>query len=225
MGYNQSSLTRGCFLISFCLIMLPVRVLILSDDLLVRAGVSTLLAEVSFIEVLGALELNDLDLEVIEVYQPDTLLVPLRSTEATSISQIQGLYDSKVPLVIMTDEGSDLSSSLAIPHYVSIVLTNTSAEAIAAALHASARGLVVRPATSSLERVLPSSNSYDRLTSREQDVLELIAQGLTNKAIGQHLQIKESTVKFHVNSILTKLGAQSRTEAVVLATRLGWLYI
>ena len=53
------------------------------------------------------------------------------------------------------------------------------------------------------------------------EVLQLLAEGLPNKSIAQRLGISEHTVKFHVNAILGKLGAQSRTEAVILATRLG----
>jgi DNA-binding NarL/FixJ family response regulator len=59
------------------------------------------------------------------------------------------------------------------------------------------------------------------LTPREQEVLQLLAEGLPNKAIARQLEISDHTVKFHVNAIMGKLGAQSRTEAVVRATRLG----
>ena len=59
------------------------------------------------------------------------------------------------------------------------------------------------------------------LTPREIEVLHLLAEGMTNRAIAQRLEISEHTVKFHVNAILGKLGAQSRTDAVVRATRLG----
>ncbi len=59
------------------------------------------------------------------------------------------------------------------------------------------------------------------LTPRELEVLGLIGDGLPNKTIAGRLDISEHTVKFHVNAILGKLGAQSRTEAVTLATRMG----
>ncbi len=62
-------------------------------------------------------------------------------------------------------------------------------------------------------------------TPRELQVLQLLAEGLTNRAIASQLDISEHTVKFHVNAILTKLRAQSRTEAVVIATRLGFISI
>jgi DNA-binding NarL/FixJ family response regulator len=63
------------------------------------------------------------------------------------------------------------------------------------------------------------------LTPRETEVLQLLADGLTNKAIAQRLGISDHTVKFHVNAVLGKLDAQSRTEAVVQASRLGLLQL
>ena len=63
------------------------------------------------------------------------------------------------------------------------------------------------------------------LTPRELEVLRLLAEGLANKAIAHRLDVSEHTVKFHVNSILGKLGAQNRTDAVVRATRLGLILL
>jgi DNA-binding NarL/FixJ family response regulator len=72
----------------------------------------------------------------------------------------------------------------------------------------------------------PSNDAeFTELTPRENEVLTLLAEGLTNKAIAQQLAISNHTVKFHVNAILSKLNAQSRTEAVVKATRLGMLLL
>jgi DNA-binding NarL/FixJ family response regulator len=63
------------------------------------------------------------------------------------------------------------------------------------------------------------------LSARERDVLRLMAEGLSNKLIARDLGISEHTVKYHVNAILGKLGAQSRTEAVVRATRIGLILL
>ena len=65
----------------------------------------------------------------------------------------------------------------------------------------------------------------EELTPRELEVLRLLAEGLPNKTIAHRLDISEHTVKFHVNSILSKLGAHSRTEAVINATRLGLILL
>ena len=66
---------------------------------------------------------------------------------------------------------------------------------------------------------------YEPLTERELEVLSLIAEGLPNKRVAQRLGISEHTVKYHINTILGKLGAESRTEAVTRAARLGWLIL
>jgi DNA-binding NarL/FixJ family response regulator len=71
----------------------------------------------------------------------------------------------------------------------------------------------------------PSSEDGDLLTAREREVLELVAAGLPNKTIARELGISEHTAKFHVGSLLSKLGAASRTEAVTIATRRGVLSV
>lgn len=76
--------------------------------------------------------------------------------------------------------------------------------------------------TSAAERV---TVGQDMLTARELEVLQLLAQGLPNKIIAQRLHVSEHTVKFHVSSIMLKLGAASRTEAVTLAARKGLLIL
>ena len=100
---------------------------------------------------------------------------------------------------------------------------------IAAALQAVDQGLVaVEPALGGA--FLPSRNQaiayqVEELTKREREVLELLAEGLSNRSIAVRLEISEHTVKYHVNAILRKLGAQSRTEAVVRATRSGLILL
>ena len=71
----------------------------------------------------------------------------------------------------------------------------------------------------------PTSPEADRLTDREMEVLSLVAEGFSNKAIASRLLIRERTVKNHLTGIMTKLRASDRTHAVVTAIRLGWLAI
>jgi DNA-binding NarL/FixJ family response regulator len=73
------------------------------------------------------------------------------------------------------------------------------------------------------DRSRPRSEPVDSLTEREIDVLRLVAEGLSNKAVAQALSISENTVKYHMRNILQKLGAQNRTEAVTHAIRTGLL--
>jgi len=98
------------------------------------------------------------------------------------------------------------------------VLRSATPSRIHAALHAIAEGLYVAESQIAIAR---ESASQVALTARENDVVRLLAAGLTNKEIAQRLGITENTVKFHVNGILGKLGVETRTEAVVQAARLG----
>jgi len=104
-------------------------------------------------------------------------------------------------------------------------------EDLVAALRAVAAGFVVihpdftSAAFSGTHAVPPLSPPLESLTPREQEVLERIADGLSNKEIAAQLSISEHTVKFHIASILSKLGATSRTEAVTLAIRQGLLLL
>ncbi len=108
-----------------------------------------------------------------------------------------------------------------------VLLRSADGERLLAALRAVAHGVAVfEPA---LLRALMAGRAAPGdalgLTPRETEVLGLIAEGLSNKLIADRLKISEHTAKFHVNAILTKLGAETRTEAVVLAARRGWLML
>ena len=104
---------------------------------------------------------------------------------------------------------------------------------IAAAIEAAAAGLTVLD-SASLDLLLrapgapakgPSETLVEPLTERELEVLELVAAGLGNKEVAARLEISEHTVKFHLASIMGKLGAGSRTEAVTLAIRQGLIMV
>jgi DNA-binding NarL/FixJ family response regulator len=107
------------------------------------------------------------------------------------------------------------------------LLRNADAEALAAAVNALANGLTVldRALASVMLPAASAPAPAEALTAREREVLGLVALGLPNKAIAARLVISEHTVKFHINAILSKLGVQSRTEAVVRAVRLGLVMI
>jgi DNA-binding NarL/FixJ family response regulator len=98
---------------------------------------------------------------------------------------------------------------------------------IVAAVHAAAAGLRVMPVEEGMTfpprspMHEPVEEIVEPLTPRELDVLEMLAEGLSNKMIAHRLSISDHTAKFHVNSILAKLDAGTRTEAVTRGIRLG----
>ena len=108
---------------------------------------------------------------------------------------------------------------------------DVTAEQIVAAVHAAAAGLQVMPIEEGAA-FIPRSHTHEPveeivepLTPREMDVLEMLAEGLSNKMIAHRLSISDHTAKFHVNSILAKLNAGTRTEAVTRGIRLGLIKI
>ena len=110
-----------------------------------------------------------------------------------------------------------------------MLLRESDPDGIVAAVTALDEGLtVLGPGLIDLfEGALPSESRppVNPLTARENEVLQLLALGLTNRAIAHELGISQHTAKFHVNAIMSKLDAQSRTEAVVRATQLGMIVL
>ena len=221
-----------------------VRVLIIADDPLVRAGLVALLADEPGCVVVGQV-VSDADLtgelvseETQALYQPDVVLWdlgwdPALVPAAISDRDQAGVGESaKVPAVALLPGDAAWSRSVTDAWAAGargFLLRDADAEALAAALLAVAQGLVVLDPPLA-GAVMPlqgpaSAQLVEELSSRELEVLQLLAEGLPNKAIGYQLGISEHTVKFHVNAILGKLGVQSRTEAVVQATRLGLIIL
>ncbi|MBV8846738.1 MAG: response regulator transcription factor [Bryobacterales bacterium] len=132
--------------------------------------------------------------------------------------------ESEVPVVLL---GDDLAARNLRGAVRAVLPRDAPAEQIAAAIQAAAAGLTVVPAGELLPFPAPPDDdgTIDRLTRRELDVLEMLAEGLSNKMIAYRLSISEHTAKFHVNSILAKLRAGTRTEAVMRGVRLGLVKI
>jgi DNA-binding NarL/FixJ family response regulator len=129
-----------------------------------------------------------------------------------------------VPIVVLSDER--LTSRLFRRGVHAILPHDAPVEQIVAALHAASAGLIAVPVEASA-LVIPaaSESAVESLTPREMETLEMLAEGLSNKQIAARLHISEHTAKFHVNSILGKLGAGTRTEAVMRGLRSGLLKV
>jgi two-component system nitrate/nitrite response regulator NarL len=219
------------------------RILIVADDPLVRAGLATLLADHPNLTVIGRVA-AEVDLPAqLDVYHPDVIafdlgwdphLAPpparLGSGPAarTSLESLAELRETGLPTVaLLPDESYTAEAWTAGAR--GLLLRNTDTEKLQAALLAVSQGLVaLDPALAAAALPFPETEPprlAEALTPRELEVLQLLAEGLPNKAIARRLDISDHTVKFHVNAILSKLGAQSRTDAVVRATRLGLILL
>jgi DNA-binding NarL/FixJ family response regulator len=127
------------------------------------------------------------------------------------------------PAVVLSDER--LTARLVGLGVRAVLPREAALEQIVAALYAAAAGLIAVPVETGSSMIPASDFEVDNLTPRELEVLEMLAEGLSNKQIAAHLNISEHTAKFHVNSILNKLSAGTRTEAVMRALRRGLLRV
>jgi NarL family two-component system response regulator YdfI len=195
-----------------------IRVAIVAVSPVVRAGLESLVVSGAGMTLAGAFA----GTQALEALRPDVLLVA-----GDEPPEFDG-----VPVVLLASEPDPLFTAERFQAGVRAVLApNASPAAIIAALDAAAAGLaVIEP--QELHTLLParvesaSLNEGDSaLTPREMEVLRMMAEGAANKAIAWKLGISEHTVKFHVASILSKLRAGTRTEAVTIGIRKGLVMI
>ena len=210
--------------------MNELRLLLIADDPLARAGLAALLADDPACDVVmqGAVD-DATQLSMSALAAVDVVLWDLGWSATSDLSGLADLAQTEVPLAVLVPD-DEAAGSVWAAGARGLLLRDGASAQLAAALQAVAQGLVV--VDPALTDALPVSRAaaeqaliLDELTPRETEVLHLLAQGAANKEIARRLAISENTVKYHVNAILGKLGAQSRTEAVVRATRAGLILL
>jgi two-component system, NarL family, nitrate/nitrite response regulator NarL len=192
------------------------RIALVAEDPLVRSGLLSLLGAEADFAVASEQSLQGPGADPL-----DLRLWDVGSRPAQHLAEL-----AEIPtLALVSDEDTALEVLRAGAQ--GVLLRNAPGERLVAGLRALSQGLgVFEPA---LLRALLNTRALPvdivSLTPREAEVLGLVAEGLSNKLIADRLKISEHTVKFHVNSILNKLSAETRTEAVVLAARRGLLML
>ncbi|MFD6111932.1 response regulator [Streptomyces yangpuensis] len=213
----------------------PIKVMIADDQMMVRQGFTVLLDAQPDIEVVGqAVDGADAVAKVAEL-APDVVLMDIRmpgmgGIEATSV--ITRVPDSAVKVLVLTTFDLDEYVYEALRAGASgFLLKDASADQLAEAVRVVAAGEallspnITKRLITEFSRLgaprAPSRARIDALTERETEVLSLIAQGLSNAEISEHLVLAEQTVKTHVSRILVKLGLRDRTQAAVFAYETG----
>ncbi len=208
------------------------RVLVVARQPVARAGLRGLLEDSESLEVAGqAASAEDAAASLAERVA-DAVLTTWDGSHVEEIVSLAEVAAARgVPLVIMADApGAAELAAVMRAGVRGVLLSDATADELDAALHAASQGLLVLdpllgPTWSSLIPAVERGDLLhdEPLTEREREVLGLLALGLANKNIAKRLGISEHTVKFHVGSILSKLDAGSRTEAVTRAARRGLL--
>jgi two-component system, NarL family, nitrate/nitrite response regulator NarL len=205
--------------------MEELRVLVVSDDPLARRGLALLLASQEGLTVAGQIGVDD-EPDDSGGGRADAVVWDLGLGVRFGLERLRGADPSAPPAVAIVADEIDARDALAAGARAALS-RETDGERLATALRAVVQGLIVLDDAfaAALLREVPETESppelLENLTPRESEVLQLLTQGLANKAIAQRLGISDHTVKFHVNAILGKLGVQSRGEAMVQAVRLG----
>ena len=204
--------------------------MVVSSDRLSRAGLAAVLDQQPGLRVVGQIP-GDGDAPLLldvraqmDIYSPDVIVWDISWETETALVNLGFLPEDAPPVLALAATGNQAAQARTADAQ-GILGRDSSPEALAAAVMALSHGLKVTDPVLSVGPAPTAPASGSLLTPREQDVLRLLAEGLPNKGVASRLEVSEHTVKFHVNSIMGKLNAQSRTEAVTLATRLGLLPI
>ena len=204
----------------------PIRLVMVDDHPLLREGLLTWFDRTPEIEIVGVAGDGETGLELVAEYRPQILLLDLRLPDISGVEVAHRTYSQSPSTAIVVLTGYNASS------YVS-TLRQAGVRAIVEKSAAPAHVVKVIRTVATGMNLLPAANIYNyagstwlvELTTREYQVLRLVARGQRNTSIANELGISIKTVEVHVSSILTKLGAQSRTEAVDVAYRLGILLL
>jgi DNA-binding NarL/FixJ family response regulator len=212
----------------------PVRVMLVDDDHLLRSGLRAILSSDDSIEVVGEAENGRLAVQRARHHRPDVVLMDVRMPDLDGIAATAELLEATptTKVIILTTFEIDEYILGALRAGASgFLLKRSSPEQLIGAIHTIADGdALLSPSVTRrlIERVAAHptiSRDADprlaELTPREREVLELLAQGLSNAEIADALTLERTTVKTHVQRILTKLGARNRVEIVIVAYEWG----
>jgi DNA-binding NarL/FixJ family response regulator len=209
----------------------PIRVLLADDHAIVRAGIRQFLERAGDIQVVAEADDGEMAISLIKQRQPDVAVLDIQMPKSSGIEVTRWVRANKpqVGVLILTAFDDD-------PYVLAVLQAGANGYVLKTASPADLIRAVrdVNDGKSVLDvnvtqRLLSQlthpkeTSAYEALTSREMEVLELVAKGFTNKAIGVQLGISDRTVQGHLAHIFDKLQAGSRTEAVMRAVSLGWI--
>ncbi|MCI2956099.1 response regulator transcription factor [Agromyces atrinae] len=210
-----------------------IRALLVDDQTLVRQGIRGLLELVEGIDIVAEAADGQEGLDAVIRHRPDIVLLDLRMPRFDGLHLLNALRDGAIDvpvLVLTTFDDDELVLQALRAGARGYLLKDVTLDQLAGAVRTVAGGgTLIQPAiTERLLRAVRSGAPLDEaptapLTDRELDVLRLVASGYTNREIGEALFLAEGTVKNHVSTVLVKLSARDRTNAVLRALHDGLL--
>jgi two-component system, NarL family, response regulator LiaR len=207
-----------------------IRVLIVDDHAIIRKGVKAVLDLVPDIELVGEAENGNLAIKLDSDLQPDVILMDLMMPEMDGIaciSEIKAKRPEARILVLTNFAGEDMIFPAIKAGAMGYHLKDSSPETLEEAIRQVHKGepslhpLIAKKVLEELHSPPEEPGTYETLTKRELEVLNLVAHGLENKEIAEQLVVSEATIRTHVSNILGKLHLASRTQAALYALREG----
>ncbi|MEE3848695.1 response regulator transcription factor [Gordonia sp. LSe1-13] len=207
-----------------------IRTMLVDDHALLREGMRSLLDRETVVEVVGEAASMDTALAEVNRCRPDVVVVDLKLNAGADyeglrlVAELARRHPGVATLVLTTFLDEDLVVRAVKAGARGYVVKDVDTTELVRAIQAVSGGgsaFDPRSAEIVLRTVSGEGDAPEALTEREREILRLLAEGLSNKRIGQTLYISESTVKFHIRNIIRKLGVSKRTDAVYIASKRG----
>ena len=201
-----------------------IRILIVDDHPILREGIAAVIERQEDMALVGEATNGQEAIEGFRMHRPDVTLMDLQMPEMSGIDAILAIRRefSNARIVVLTTFQGDVQALRAFKagacgYLLKNMLRKELVDTIRT-VHAGRRRIPPEVAAELAEHCIE-----DTLTEREVDILERVAKGNSNKIVASQLQISEATVKYHLKSILSKLGANDRTHAVTIALKRGFI--
>jgi two-component system, NarL family, response regulator LiaR len=202
-----------------------IRVLLVDDHTVVRSGLGAVLEASDDMTLAGEAGDGEQAVRLCEQIQPDVVLMDILMPKMDGLAATAAIHRlwPQIRIIALTSyKEKEYIEGILKAGAMSYLLKNVSADELITAIHRAMDGkpsLSPEAAQVLIQKVNQPPDPACEMTRREQEILELLADGLSNSEIALHLAVSQSTVKYHVSHILSKLGVTNRTEAVTLALK------
>jgi len=205
--------------------IVPIKVLLVDDHAVVRSGLGAVLLSYDDMSLVGEAGNGEEAVRLCEKLQPDVVLMDLMMPVMDGVAAtaaIRQKWPRIIVIALTSFKEKEMVEGALKAGAMSYLLKNVSAIELISAIRGAVAGqpsLSPEAAQVLIQDIKKPSNPVYDLTDREKEILALMVEGLPNNDIADRLIVSQSTVKFHVSNVLSKLGVNSRTEAVSLALR------
>lgn len=204
----------------------PIRVMLVDDHTVVRSGLSAFLIAYDDLELVGEASSGERAIALCQQTQPDVVVMDLMMPGmdgATATRHIREKHPHTQVIALTSFKEKEMVEDALQAGAIGYLLKDVTADDLAGAIRSAAAGKPTLAPEAQMVLIAGTRSPTDRpgfnLTEREREVLALVVQGLNNNQIAEQLVVSISTAKFHVSSILSKLNAATRAEAVSIALK------